>query len=258
MAAAAATYRMVLAYDGTRYHGWQIQPGVATVQGEVGQALAAVTGERPVISAAGRTDAGAHAHGQVISFTLRSGRSPRALAKGCNARLPEDIEVLDTALMDPSFHARRQAWRRTYRYLIRDAAVADPGGRQYEWRLTSPLDLAPMRAGTRLLIGTHDFSAFGRSPVPGGSAIRTVDRAEVERCHGVVRLEVRADAFMRGMMRNIAGALVALGSGRSSLSELARAVADPSAASPAWPTAPAHGLHQWQVEYRAQPAGGGE
>lgn len=254
MAFPGATYKMVIAYDGTRYHGWQVQTHVATVQAEVGRALAAVTGELPVISAAGRTDAGAHAHGQVISFSLDSERSPRALEEGCNARLPEDIGVLDTALVGSAFHARRQAWRRTYRYLIRDSATTDPVGRQYEWRVPRPLELAPMRAGARLLLGTHDFCAFGRSPLAGGSSIRTVDRAEVDRSANILTLEVRADAFLRGMMRSFAGALVGAGMGRVSVSDLEEALAHPIGRPPGWTLAPAHGLHQWAVDYRAQAA----
>lgn len=253
-AAAAAWYRMVIAYDGTRYHGWQAQPQVATVQGEVSRALAELTREHPVIKAAGRTDAGAHAHGQVISFSLRSAWTPGALAGGCNARLPEDIGVLEASLVGSEFHPRWQAWRRTYRYLVRDAAGPDPVGRQYEWRIQRAVELAPMRAAARLLRGTHDFAAFGSSPFPGGSTTRTVDRAEVERHDGVLTLEIRADAFLRGMMRNFAGALVAVGTGLTSAAELARALVEPVGLRPGWEMAPAHGLHQWQVEYRAPAA----
>jgi len=253
-AGVAASYRMVIAYDGTRYHGWQAQPQVATVQGELSRALTELTGETPWIKAAGRTDAGAHAHGQVISFSLASAWTPAALAGGCNARLPEDIGVLETALAGSDFHPRRQAWRRTYRYLIRDAAAPDPVERQYEWRIPRELELTPMRSAARLLPGTHDFAAFGSSPLPSGSTTRTVDRAEIERHGRVVTLEVRADAFLRGMMRNFAGALVAVGTGRASPTDLASALADPVGATRKWGTAPAHGLHQWQVQYRAPAA----
>jgi tRNA pseudouridine38-40 synthase len=245
---------MVIAYDGSSYHGWQAQSEVATVEGELSRALCQLTREAPLIRAAGRTDAGAHAHGQVISFTLQTPWVPDALGGGCNARLPEDVEVLDTTLVDSDFDPRRQAWRRTYRYLIRESAAVAPVGRQYEWRVRGPLELAPMRAGARMLLGTRDFAAFGRSPLPGGTTVRTVDRAELERREGIFTLEIRADAFLRGMMRGFAGALVALGSGRASLSDLERALSVPAPGSRAWETAPAHGLHQWQVEYLAPSA----
>ncbi|MGC2192070.1 MAG: tRNA pseudouridine(38-40) synthase TruA [Candidatus Dormiibacterota bacterium] len=251
---AAATYRMVLAYDGTRYRGWQVQPKVATVQGEFSRALAELTQENPVIRSAGRTDAGAHAHGQVISFSLQSVWAPGALKGGCNAHLPEDIGVLEATLVGSDFHPRWQAWRRTYRYLVRDAAAPDPVGRQYEWRIPRAVELAPMRSAARLLLGTHDFAGFGTSPFPSGSSTRTVDRSEIARHDGVLTLEVRADAFLRGMMRNFAGALVAVGTGRASASDLAQALLQPGRLSASWETAPAHGLHQWQVDYRASAA----
>lgn len=247
----AASYRMVIAYDGSRYHGWQSQPEVVTVQGELSRALAKLTAEAPMIKAAGRTDAGAHAHGQVISFTLETTWLPEALGGGCNAHLPDDVEVLDIAQVEADFDPRRQAWRRTYRYLVRESATVVPGGRQYEWRLRGPLDLAPMQDGARMLLGIHDFGAFGRSPRPGGSTVRTVDRAEVDRHQGMWTIEIRADAFLRGMMRNFAGALVALGGGRAALADLELALSDPAAPVRAWATAPAHGLHQWRVEYPA-------
>ncbi len=250
----AASYRMVVAYDGTRYHGWQAQAKVATVQGELRRALCRLTNEDPVIKAAGRTDAGAHAHGQVISFSLQGAWSPQALRGGCNAYLPDDIGVLAADRVNSDFHPRWQAWRRTYRYLVRHREAQDPVGRQYEWRVQSPLELTPMREAARHLLGTHDFSSFGSSPFPSGSTTRTVDRADVTAHCGVATIEVRADAFLRGMMRNFAGALVAVGTGRAEPGDVSMALGDPGQRRHArWETAPAHGLHQWRVEYRATP-----
>jgi tRNA pseudouridine38-40 synthase len=242
---------MVLAYDGTEYHGWQAQPEQRTVAGELSRALVQLTSEKPLIEAAGRTDAGAHAHGQVVSFTLRSQWVPSSLAGGCNALLPADIGVLNADLVAADFHARFGAWRRTYRYLVRDQAVPDPVGRQYEWRIAQQLEQAPMRVAARALLGRHDFSRFGSSPSRGGSTVRTVDRAELDRRGKTLVLEVRADAFLKGMMRNFAAALVAVGTGRASAEDVQRAVLA-GAQTPAsrWETAPAHGLHQWQVDYR--------
>ena len=249
--AGPANYRMVVAYDGSRYHGWQAQSKVATVQGELSRALAELTQEHPLIKAAGRTDAGAHAHGQVISFSLQSAWTAGALKGGCNARLPEDIGVLEAEQVDSEFHPRWQAWRRTYRYLVRNGAPRDPVGRQYEWRINRSLELAPMRVAARLLLGTHDFSGFGVSPSECGSTTRTVDRAEITLDRGVVTIEIRADAFLRGMMRNLAGALVAVGTGRAAGADLARVLTGPATTAAKWETAPAHGLHQWRVDYRA-------
>lgn len=243
------TYRMVLAYDGGRYHGWQAQARVATVEGELHRALAQLTGERCRILAAGRTDAGAHAHGQVVAFTLGSDWSPARLSARCNAVLPADVKVLAAARAESDFHPRRQAWRRTYRYLVRDGAPSDPVGRGYEWRVPKPLELLPMRRAARMLLGRHDFAAFGSSPRPDGGTIRTVDRADLWRVGGLITLEVRADAFLRSMMRGFAGALAAVGAGRARPVQVAEALEAPSEFRGRWTAAPASGLHQWRVEY---------
>ncbi|HEY6538722.1 MAG TPA: tRNA pseudouridine(38-40) synthase TruA [Candidatus Dormibacteraeota bacterium] len=249
-AASSAWYRLTVAYDGTGFHGWQIQPGVRTCQGELTRALIRLTGEEPHLTAAGRTDAGAHAHGQVVGFGLRSSWRPEALLGGCNAMLPADIAVRGAAVASPDFHPRWRAWRRSYRYLISDGQGGGPLGRNYSWQIKDRLELAPMRAAARHLLGRHDFAAFGASPAPAQSSVRTVDRAEVERSSGALLLEVRADAFLRGMMRGIAGALMAVGSGRARVEDVERAVTDPTGPVPAWSSAPARGLHQWRVEYR--------
>ncbi len=244
------TYGLKLAYDGSAYHGWQRQPGVATVAGRLEEALARSTGEAVTVSAAGRTDAGAHAFGQVARVQLGSPWAPPALRAACNRALPADVRVIEVARMSDSFDPRRDAWRRTYRYLVRTAVRPQPVGRMYWWEQPHPLELAPMRAAARRLLGRHDFASFGASPVPGGSTVRTLDRSELAETPGGVRLEFRADAFLRGMVRSLAGCLVAVGAGRMTAAALQEWLERPvsRAASP-W-AAPARGLHLWQVEYR--------
>ena len=244
------TYGLTVAYDGSAYHGWQRQPGVATVAGRLEEALARLSGQAVTVSAAGRTDAGAHALGQVARVQLDGFWDPAALRAACNRQLPADVRVLEAVRASDSFDPRRDAWRRTYRYLVRTAARPQPVGRMYWWEQPRPLELAPMRSAAGRLLGRHDFAAFGSSPAPGGSTVRTLDRSEVTETRDGVRFEFRADAFLRGMVRSLAGCLVAVGAGRLTGAVLQQWLEGPRprAASP-W-AAPARGLHLWQVEYR--------
>ena len=242
-------YRMVVAYDGTAYHGWQAQSGVRTVEGALILALAAATGERVRVRAAGRTDAGVHAHGQVVAFVLSRDWSPPQLLAACNSHLPEDIAVLEADRAELDFDPRRRAWRRTYRYLLAPTRVPSPIGRQYAWRVSPQLEIEPMREAARLVVGRHDFAAFGRSSEAGASTVRTVEMAAVESRVGLIAVEVRGDAFLRGMLRNLVGALVAVGEGRLALADFAAAVAGGHRGAGSWRLAPAHGLHQWRVDY---------
>ncbi len=244
------TYGLKLAYDGSAYHGWQRQPGVPTVAGRLEGALARATGEVLTVSAAGRTDAGAHAWGQVARVQLDVPWDSSALRAACNRALPADVRVIEVAPMSDSFDPRRDAWRRTYRYFVRTAVRPQPVGRMYWWEQPHPLELAPMRQAARWLLGRHDFAAFGSSPAPGGSTVRTLDRSEVAETPEGLRLEFRGDAFLRGMVRSLAGCLVAVGAGRLKGAVLQQWLERPlpGAASP-W-AAPARGLHLWQVEYR--------
>jgi tRNA pseudouridine38-40 synthase len=252
------TYRLTLEYDGTRFSGWQAQRSVRTVQGVLRDALAAATGENPSMTAAGRTDAGAHAHGQVVGVTLDHLWAPDRLKSALNARLPEDAVVVDAQAAEPAFHARHDAVRRTYRYFVvaRDqrAAVA----RRHAWTVRGPLDVKAMRAAARHLIGTHDFAAFGRAPWSGGTTVRTVHDVSVEhvsmRAAGVTRIDgvsimVTADAFLRGMMRAFAGALTSVGRGTMTASDIRTLIAGASKDAARLTVAPAHGLHQWSVSY---------
>lgn len=249
-------YRMVLAYDGTAYHGWQAQAGVSTVEGVLVNALAAVTGERVRVRAAGRTDAGVHAHGQVVALVLRRNWSPPQLLAACNAHLPQDVRVLAVDRAELDFDPRRRAWRRTYRYLLAPASVSRPIGRQYAWRVSPYLEVEPMRAAAQLVLGRHDFAGFGHSPEAGGSTVRTIDMAAIEPGSGMIAVEVRGDAFLRGMLRSLVGALVAVGEGRLRLGEFAKVVDGGPRGANSWRLAPAHGLHQWRVDYERPQLGG--
>ncbi len=249
MSEVAQSYRLTVAYDGTAYHGWQRQPHTATVAGCLEAALVAATGQRPPIRAAGRTDAGAHARGQVVGFSLDPGWAPEALRAACNSRLPEDVRVTGAQLAGADFDPRRQAWRRTYRYQVRTGQGRQPVGRQYAWSLPFELELAPMRGAARALLGRHDFASFGTSPVAGGSTARLLDRADIAISDSGYTFELRGDAFLRGMVRNLVGALVGVGSGRMTAEQFRSLLADARPGSAGGLSAPAQGLHLWRVEY---------
>ncbi len=251
-------FRLTLEYDGSGFHGWQWQPGVRTVEGALRDALGVLGLRVESLTAAGRTDAGAHAHGQVVGLTLcdnisaeSSQRifSPERLRGALNAVLPPDVTVAAVAEVPSGFHARRDALTRTYRYLVVPRQHRMSVALQYAWQVRGPLDLPAMRRAAKLLEGTHDFAAFGRSPRPGGTTTRTVHRARVRRVGSAIVIDVSADAFLYGMMRSFAGALVAVGEGRMTEARLHALLTAPPAQRANLTVAPAHGLHQWAVTY---------
>ena len=260
-------FRLTLEYDGTDFHGWQIQPDTRTVAGVLTDALRRITGEHPALSAAGRTDAGAHAHAQVVGVELNAHRDPATLQGALNAVLPQDVAVVAAERSDPGFHARRDALTREYRYVVVCRSAASPVLRRHAWHVRGPLDVAAMRDAARALEGTHDFRAFGAPTHPGGSTIRTVHAVTVtagtpfrQRTglpgprQEIVVIAVEADAFLRGMMRAIAGALVAVGHHWQSPEWIGQLLRGGAKRPAALTVAPARGLHQWAVTYPATEA----
>lgn len=253
--------RLVLEYDGTQFSGWQRQPSVRTVEGTLRDALAQVTREDVTLTAAGRTDAGAHSHGQVVGVALSRDWQPLRLRDALNAVLPEDVAVRDAHAAADTFHARRDALTRTYRYVVASRRTRSPLLRRFAWQVNDDLDTDAMRTALTTLRGTHDFGAFGRSPREGGSTVRTVSHTALRRMRlladdsaAVHAIEVSADAFLYGMMRNIAGVLVAVGRGRLQPAEVSAMLASPHRERTVT-VAPARGLHQWTVTYPVTPAG---
>ena len=260
------THRLTLEYDGTDFHGWQTQPGVRTVAGSLLDALERVSGERPACTAAGRTDAGAHAHAQVVGIELTRDWEPATLRAALNAVLPPDVAIVGAERSAPAFHARRDAVLRTYRYVVASRETRTPVLRRHAWYVRGPLDLAAMRVAAASLEGTHNFGGFGGATRPGGSTMRTVDSVMVEapwpadddapRASQLVVISVRANAFLRGMMRAVAGALVAVGQGKRPASWVADLVRAGAVRDGSLTVAPARGLHQWHVSYAAPGAEG--
>ena len=238
--------KLVVEYEGTRYHGWQAQAGAATVEAALRDAIVGLTGESPVLTAAGRTDAGVHALGQVVNFKLERPFPVEQLPGALNARLAPDIAVRQAELVDDSFNARYSARARHYAYRIRQALPRGAYQRQYAWGLNDSLDVAAMQAAGDRLTGTHDFAAFGRSPRPGGHTVRRVHEITISSAGDWITIAVAADAFLYGMVRRIAGALVDVGRRRRSLDWIDALLAG---STHGLRLAPPQGLVQVAVEY---------
>jgi tRNA pseudouridine38-40 synthase len=243
----ARTLRLVIAYDGTGYCGWQTQPQAPTIQGTVVGALRALD-PAARLTGASRTDAGVHALRQVASVTTVTPLPPAAVMRAVNALIPPDIRVLEAAEAPPGFDARRQATGKRYAYLIDRARVAHPLLRHYAWHVPQPLDVEAMRGALEVLRGRHDFTAFCAAPGRAADPVCALGSARVVRRRTRLVLLVGADRFLHHMVRNIVGSVVAVGRGardRAWLREVLRGRDRTRAA----PTAPAHGLTLVRVLY---------
>ncbi len=240
--------RLVLAYDGSGYLGWQVQPQGPTIQSVLQEALARITGRQTPVKGSGRTDAGVHALGQVANFHTDSRMSPGALARALNSVLPETIAVLGADEVPPGFDAQFSAIGKTYRYRVLNSHVRDPFEQLRSWLVHRALDIDKMSSSASHLIGTNDFSSFRASGCCASSPVRTLRRCAVVRAGDVITFEVAADGFLRHMVRNIVGSLVEVGTGRFSTAQFADILAarDRTRAGLA---APPHGLFLAQVEY---------
>ncbi len=243
--------RLTLAYDGSRFAGWQLQPGQRTVQGVLEVALEALAGEPLRAQAAGRTDAGVHAEGQVVGVRLPEGRRLplKALVQGLNGLLPEDVAVREAAFVPDGFDARRSARGKRYRYRIWNRATRCPLRRGTHWQIFPPLDCEPMRRAATALEGEHDFQAFRSADCPAKTTVRRLDRVAVAPGEpGEIVVEVRGTAFLKHMVRNVVGTLVEIGRGKRPEGDVPRLLASRDRRL-AGPTAPAHGLCLMEVYY---------
>jgi tRNA pseudouridine38-40 synthase len=206
--------KVVLEYDGAGFAGWQQQKNARSVEGELKRALRAITGSDVTAYGAGRTDAGAHAEGQVANFRTDGRIPPARLMAALNARLPEDVAVLSAAEVPDDFHARHSArWRRyRYRYLDRPARPALERSRC--WHVRGRLDVDAMSRAARALVGKHDWTSFCSASEPSAARVREMRSVSVKRRGDFVELELVAEGFLRGLARSIAGALAEVGLGR--------------------------------------------
>jgi len=253
--------RGVVAYDGTEYSGFQRQANALTVQEALEAALAQITQETVTVLAAGRTDAGVHATGQVVAFDTAWQHGLDDLWRALNAVLPADIAFLQIEECAPDFHPRYHARSRHYRYTVYNAPVRWPLALRYSLHVAVPLDVAAMQQAAQSLLGEHDFAAFGQPPKRGRTTVRRILAAEWgqelpfgcahgERAQGRpwLNFDVEADAFLYRMVRSIVGALLRVGRGKMTVEEFAAVLASCDR-SQAGPTAPPHGLCLVEVKY---------
>ena len=237
-----------LEYDGTAFSGWQYQPHARTVQGELQTALARVAAHPVLLTAAGRTDAGVHAFAQVAHFETSVERTERAWVYGANSEAAADVRVLWARPVADDFHARYSALSRTYRYLILDTPLRPSLDRNRVCWSRRPLDAVAMHAAAQVFAGEHDFAAFRASECQSKSTVRRVLAINVVRETGLVAVSVRANAFLHHMVRNLAGALIAVGTGDRNEDWLREVLASRDRTR-AGVTAPAQGLYFTAVEY---------
>ncbi|MDE2305574.1 MAG: tRNA pseudouridine(38-40) synthase TruA [Gammaproteobacteria bacterium] len=240
----------VVEYDGTDYAGWQSQAHAPTIQAAVESALAFVAGREIAVTCAGRTDAGVHALAQVLHFDTEAARTPRAWVLGANTRLPRAIALQWAGEVDPAFHARHSALRRTYRYCILNRSARSALARGRAAWIHRPLDAAAMERALHPLLGEHDFSSFRSIECQSATPVRRIEAARVARHGDYVWIELTANAFLHHMVRNIVGTLLEVQSAADPVAAMAT-VLEARDRRRAGMTAPAEGLYLWRVDYPA-------
>ena len=266
------SWKLTLAYDGTEFSGWQVQPGEKTIQGELQAALGRIIGESPLPQGSGRTDAGVHALSQVASFALQAPIPAENLVRALNRTLPPSIRILDAKTVPDSFHARHSAVAKTYQYRVFREAICPPFLARYALACAWPMDLDQLQKAAQLFEGEHDFLSFAATD-PDLTARRAFDASEVEATGGsrvpsssirrifsssweqqsseagkMLVYRVRGNGFLHHMVRNLVGTMLDVGRGRLKAVEIPEILAARSRAA-AGPTAPACGLFLQSVEY---------
>lgn len=245
--------RLVVAYNGTAFHGFAPNPGVATVGGRLIEALEKILRHPVDLTVAGRTDKGVHAHGQVVDFLTTAGADLTSLTRAVNSLVGPAIAVRGAELADESFSSRFDATYRRYRYTVYNSEVPDPFSTDTAWQIKEPLDLARLRLGCDPLLGTHDFASFCRRATGNDgevkSTVRDVYEARWERVDATtLYFWVQASSFCHQMVRSLVGTLVDVGRGKVTPGEI-RGIIAAQDRSAARPVAPPHGLSLWEVGY---------
>ena len=264
-------WKLTLSYDGSHFHGWQVQPNLATVQGSLADAIHHVTGETVLPQGSGRTDAGVHALAQVASFTLVAPVPPANLQRALNRVLPASIRVLSADEVPASFHARHSSRRKTYEYRLFERRVrltpGEPAAERicspflagYVWDCRWPLDFDRMNEAAALFLGQHDFTAFAASDperglrdddeAPSGpNPVKTIYSSDWSRENDLLIYRVHGSGFLHHMVRNLVGTMVDVGRGSLAPADIPRILASRDRTT-AGPTAPARGLFLREVVY---------
>ncbi|MEZ4703849.1 MAG: tRNA pseudouridine(38-40) synthase TruA [Bdellovibrionota bacterium] len=247
--AQARTICLEIQYDGAQYCGWQRQPKQQSVQEMLECAIERVSQEKVTCVASGRTDSGVHARKQVVSFVLRSSKANlEAYHIGVNRYLPDDIRVLCAKEVSEDFHAIRNSYSKTYRYFFSLFPTQNLFYRHYVWNLSYSIDISQMKQACEVFVGTHDFSCFQTHPREKKSHVRTIQALSVQPMHDFFFIEVKADGFLRHMVRALVGTLIDAGRGKISVEDCSMILTSLDR-NQAGQTAPAHALFLWDVFY---------
>jgi len=260
------TFKLTLAYDGTGFHGWQVQPGLPTVQGELQAALGRVTGESPLPQGSGRTDAGVHALAQVASFQLAAPIPAENLLLALNRTLPPAIRVIDSEVVSSTFHARHSAVAKSYEYRVFRGNICPPWVYPYVYRYSKRLDFVALEKAADVFTGEHDFTSFAASDPDQAARADSSDPEDEPLATNIRRVfssawekqsndagelwvyRVRGNGFLHHMVRNLVGAMIDVGRGFITVERL-KEILEARSRSQAGPTAPASGLFLSSVEY---------
>lgn len=240
--------KMVVAYDGTNYSGWQVQPNGVTIEQKLNEALQALLGEDIRVTGASRTDAGVHSLGNVCIFDTNTRMPAEKISYALNQRLPEDIVVQDSCEVDEAFHPRFSKSRKTYEYRILNRRFRMPTRRLDTYFYHYPLDVKKMQEAADYLVGEHDFKSFCAVNAQAKTSVRTIYACTVTKEEDIITIRVTGSGFLYNMVRIIAGTLIKVGAGEVAPQEM-QTILDACDRSAAGPTAPAHGLTMIGLEY---------
>lgn len=251
--------KLIIEYDGTRYHGWQKQPDKITLQKIMEESIQRISGKDVSVISASRTDSGVHALAQTASFKTDSHLGCDIFQRALNAILPDDIRVTRSEEVSLEFHPRFNAKEKTYFYIIACANTVSPFVSRYVWRVPYDLDIKTMKRASKFLKGEHDFSAFRAAGCGAKTTIRNISLMDIEKLNGInfmtteirgsfIKITVKANAFLRYMVRNIVGTLVEIGRGKMSIDDMKTAI-EQKDRTKTGPTAPAKGLFLEKIKY---------
>ena len=247
-------YKLLIQYDGTDFHGWQVQEKDRTIQGEIERVISELEGEQVRVTGSGRTDAGVHAEGQVANVFLSKDWTPNKLQRAINGNLWRDIRIMNVEEADEQFHARFSAKQKTYVYRVINAPVMSPFWRRFSLHEGRPLDISRMSDASRLFLGEHDWTAFASAHTDGESKIRNVQRFDInskwdDRSRALhIEFEITANGFLRYMVRSIVGTLIEIGRGERDVDSVSFGISTGDRKY-AGQTAPAKGLTLLRVDY---------
>jgi tRNA pseudouridine38-40 synthase len=247
-------FKLLIQYDGTEFHGWQVQESDRTIQGELERVIGTLEDAPVHVAGSGRTDAGVHAEGQVANVNIRRAFTPERLRLAINGNLWRDIRIMGVEKVADEFHARFSAVGKTYIYRIINAPVMSPFWRRFAHHESQPLDVARMTEAARLMLGEHDWTAFSSAQADGENRVRTISELEIATLWdaranaSLIEIRISANGFLRYMVRSIAGTLIEVGQGQKDFDTIQTAIVGGDR-SLAGKTAPAHGLTLHKVYY---------